>query len=126
MGEEDIMEGGVRFFGVDPKDVSTVKDIVINYDGVDYEGNTIKYPEGDRANGTWRLQIKGRSEDGSKITEALGSGYLVNKILAFTKIDEGYYFMTVFEADDMEEFQEVSKIVAYNGSSRNAKLLGLL
>ena len=34
--------------------------------------------------------------------------------------------MTVFEADDMEEFQEVSKIVAYNGSSRNAKLLGLL
>lgn len=126
MGEDDIMEGGVRFFGVDPSSVSTEKDIVINYDGVDYEGNTIKYPDGERANGTWRLQIKGRSEDGTKITDALGSGYLVNKILTFTKIDDGYYFMTVFDAEDMEEFQEVSKVVAYNGSSKNAKRLGLL
>lgn len=126
MGSEDLMEGGVRFFGVDPSDISTEKDIVINYDGVDYKGNTIKYPEGERANGTWRLQIKGQSEDGIRITEALGSEYLVNKIVTFTKIDDGYYFMAVFDAADMEEFQEVSKIVAYNGSSRNARLLGLL
>lgn len=126
MGEDDLMEGGVRFFGIDPSNVSTEKDIVINYGGVDYEGNTIKYPEGECANGTWRLQIKGRSENGTRITEALGSEYLVNKIITFTKIDDGYYFMAVFNAGDMEEFQEVSKIVAYNGSSRNARLLGLL
>lgn len=126
LGESDLMEGGVRFFGVDPSDVSAVKDIVINYDGIDYVGNTIKYPEGDRANGTWRLQIKGRAEDGTRITEALGPEYLVNKIITFTKVDDGYYFMAVFDADDMEEFEEVSKIVAHNGLSRNSRLLGLL
>lgn len=126
MGESDLMEGGVRFFGVDPSDISTVKDIVINYDGIDYDGNTIKYPEGDRANGTWRLQIKGRAEDSARITEALGPEYLVNKVITFTRIDDGYYFMAVFDADDMKEFQEVSKVVAYNGSSRNSRLLGLL
>ncbi len=126
LGESDLMEGGVRFFGVDPSDISAVEDIVINYDGIDYVGNTIKYPEGDRANGTWRLQIKGRAEDGARITEALGSEYLVNKIITFTKVDDGYYFMAVFDADDMEEFEEVSKIVAHNGLSRNSRLLGLL
>lgn len=123
MGEDDSMEGGVRFFGIDPNDISIIKDIVINYDGIDYRGNTIKFTAG---NGSWRLQIKGRAEDGIRITEALGFEYLVNRIITFTKIDDGYYFMAVFDADDMEEFQEVSKIVAYNGLSKNSKLLGLL
>ena len=30
LGESDLMEGGVRFFGVDPSDISALKDIVIN------------------------------------------------------------------------------------------------
>lgn len=123
MGEDDLMEGGVRFFDIDPRDISTVKDIVINYDGIDYSDNEVKFTAG---NGSWRLLFKGQSEDGTKFTEALGSEYLVNKIVTFTKIDDGYYFMAVFDADDMDEFQEVSKIVAYNGASKNARLLGML
>lgn len=123
MGEDDLMEGGVRFFDIDPKDISTVKDIVINYDGIDYSDNEVKFTAG---NGSWRLLFKGQSEDGTKFTEALGSEYLVNKIVTFTKIDDGYYFMAVFDADDMDEFQEVSKIVAYNGAGKNARLLGML
>lgn len=123
MGENDLMEGGVRFFDIDPSNISTVKNIVINYDGIDYSDNEVKFTAG---NGSWRLLFKGQSEDGTKFTEALGSEYLVNKIVTFTKIDDGYYFMAVFDADDMDEFQEVSKIVAHNGANRSARLLGLL
>ena len=108
------MKGGVQFFGVDPADISDV-DITINYNGVDYEGNTIKYPVGDRANGTWRLQIKGESSEGKNIKEAFEKDYLVNKVLVFTKID----------ASDLPEFIEVSKVVAYNGGSKRSRLLGL-
>lgn len=118
------MKGGVQFFGVDPADISDV-DITINYNGVDYEGNTIKYPVGDRANGTWRLQIKGESSEGKNIKEAFEKDYLVNKVLVFTKIDEGYFFMSIFDASDLPEFIEVSKVVAYNGGSKRSRLLGL-
>ena len=123
-GSVTEMKGGVQFFGVDPADISDV-DITINYNGVDYEGNTIKYPVGDRANGTWRLQIKGESSEGKNIKEAFEKDYLVNKVLVFTKIDEGYFFMSIFDASDLPEFIEVSKVVAYNGGSKRSRLLGL-
>lgn len=123
-GSSTEMKGGVQFFGVDPADTSDV-DITINYNGVDYKGNTIKYPVGDKANGTWRLQIKGESSEGKNIKEAFEKDYLVNKVLVFTKIDEGYFFMSIFDASDLPEFIEVSKVVAYNGGNKRSRLLGL-
>ena len=124
-GSSTEMKGGVQFFGVDPADTDSVIDITINYDGVDYNGNTIKYPAGDKANGTWRLQIKGESFDGKNIKEAFEKDYLVNKILVFTKIDEGYFFMSIFDDSDLSEFADVSKVVAYNGGNKGSRLLGL-
>lgn len=123
-GSSTEMKGGVQFFGVDPADTSDV-DITINYNGVDYKGNTIKYPVGDKANGTWRLQIKGESSEGKNIKEAFEKDYLVNKVLVFTKIDEDYFFMSIFDASDLPEFIEVSKVVAYNGGNKRSRLLGL-
>lgn len=119
------MKGGVQFFGIDPANTSSSIDITINYDGVDYKGNTIKYPTGDKANGTWRLQIKGESSDGENILDSFERDYLVNKILVFTKIDEKYFFMSIFDASDLNDFIDVSKVVAYNGSNRRSRLLGL-
>lgn len=124
-GSSTEMKGGVQFFGIDPADTSSSIDITINYDGVDYKGNTIKYPTGDKANGTWRLQIKGESSDGENILDSFERDYLVNKILVFTKIDERYFFMSIFDASDLNDFIDVSKVVAYNGSNRRSRLLGL-
>lgn len=124
-GSSTEMKGGVQFFGIDPANTSSSIDITINYDGIDYKGNTIKYPTGDKANGTWRLQIKGESSDGENILDSFERDYLVNKILVFTKIDERYFFMSIFDASDLNDFIDVSKVVAYNGGNRRSRLLGL-
>lgn len=124
-GSNTEMKGGVQFFGINPAETNSTIDITINYNGIDYRGNTIKYPVGEKANGTWRLQIKGESSDGENIKEALEKNYLVNKILVFTKIDEGYFFMSIFDDSDLDEFVEVSKVVAYNGGNKRSRLLGL-
>lgn len=126
--EEGVMGGGVLFFGIDPADEDATRDIVINYEGVDYEGNTIKYPVGEKANGTWRLQIKGVSPDGEKITQALGEDALVGKILVFTKVRDDYYYLSVFDGGDQElgEFVEASRIVAHNGGNARSRLMGIL
>lgn len=124
-GSKTEMKGGIQFFGVDPAETKSEIDITINYNGVDYKGNTIKYPIGAKANGTWRLQIKGESSEGKNIKDAFEKDYLVNKILVFTKIDEGYFFMSVFDDADLSEFIEVSEVVAYNGTNRKSRLFGL-
>lgn len=124
-GSNTEMKGGVQFFGIDPASTNSAIDITINYNGVDYAGNTIKYPAGEKANGTWRLQIKGEASTGENILDSFERDYLVNKILVFTKIDERYFFMSIFDASDLNDFIDVSKVVAYNGSNRRSRLLGL-
>lgn len=125
-GQEDVMGGGTEFFGVDPANEDITKDITINYDGVDYSGNTIKYPTGDKANGTWRLQIKGVSPSGVKITQALGKDELVEKVLAFTRISDDYFYLSIFAGDDLSQFQDTSRIVAHNGTTTRSRFMGLL
>lgn len=119
------MRGGVCFFDIDPDKVDAELDLTINFNGVDYFGNTIKYPKGNKANGTWRLQIKGVSKNGTKITESVQNDYFTHKILAFTKIDTSYYYLSVFDESDLGPFIEASKIVAYNGKRIGSKMFGL-
>jgi HKD family nuclease len=130
LGDPRFMRGGVEFFGLNPSATDQTKDISLNFEGIDYIGNTILFPIGDNANGTWRLQIKGTSSSGFKITEAFRArgtvDYLVKKIITFTKIQADYYFMSVFADSDIESFKAASRILARNGSTRNAKQLGLL
>src|SRR3546814_6030099 len=80
-------------------DVCSSDLVTLNFDGVDYVGNTILFPTGNHANGTWRLQIKGVSPSQVKITDAFRAKgedfYLVKKIITFTEIDPGYFFMSV-------------------------------
>ena len=129
LGESGFMRGGVEFFGVNPSSTNVRKDITINFEGVDYTNNTILFPAGDSANGTWRLQIKGLSSSQVKITDALRAKgeehYLVQKIVTFTKVKDDYYFMSVFPESEIENFEEASSILARNGSTKSAKRLGL-
>ena len=125
-----FMRGGVEFFGLNPSDTDETKDLSINFEGVDYTGNKILFPGGEKANGTWRLQIKGVSSSGEKITQAFmakSDGYYMQyKIVTFTKIQDDYYFISVFPESELENFKTASRILARNGSTRSAKLLGLL
>lgn len=130
IGEPGFMRGGVEFFGINPTDTGDRKDITLNFEGVDYTQNTILFPEGDNANGTWRLQIKGVSSSEEKITDAFrskGEGhYLVEKVVTFSKVEDDYYSISVYPESELENFVEASRILARNGSTRNAKRLGLL
>lgn len=130
LGDARFMRGAVQFFGVNPADTSQTKDIILNFEGVDYVGNTILYPEGNKANGTWRLQIKGADATGRKITEAFrekdGGAYLVQKLVAFTKIELNYYAMSVFPTSDLPQFEDASLILAHNGRAKSARRLGIL
>lgn len=130
LGDNKYMRGGVEFFGLNPENTDESKDITLNFEGVDYTGNTILFPVGNNANGTWRLQIKGISPSEVKITDALRAKgedhFLVEKIITFTKITSDYYFMSVFPETELENFKVVSGILARNGSSKAAKLLGVL
>lgn len=130
LGEPGFMRGGVEFFGINPTATDRSKDITLNFEGVDYTGNTILFPTGESANGTWRLQIKGVSSSDVRITDAFRSKgeiyYLVEKVVTFTKVNDDYYSMSVFPESELENFEAASRILARNGSTRNAKRLGLL
>lgn len=142
LGEVRFMHGGVKFFGLNPTDTAKSKNITLNFEGVDYIGNTILFPVGESANGTWRLQIKGESSSGVKITEAFkdlnaadgersdAEGnlllYLQFKVVTFTKVHDNYYFMSVFPESELENFKAASAILARNGATTSAKQLGLL
>lgn len=130
LGEAKFMGGGVEFFGLNPTATDQTKNITLNFEGKDYADNTILFPEGDKANGTWRLQIKGVDPSNRKITEAFraesDTPYLVKKVVTFTKVQGDYYYMSVFPESELESFKEASNILARNGSSRNARFLGLL
>lgn len=125
--DKKYIRGAVEFFELNPNDESIRKDITLNFDGVDYTGNTILYPEGDAANGTWRIQIKGISASGEEITEAFRKYkqyYLTHKILVFSKISSNYYSLSVFPETLLESFKKASFILARNGNSSSAKQLG--
>lgn len=130
LGEERVMRGGVEFFGLDPSATEQSKDIVINFDGVDYYGNRILYPTGAKANGSWRLQVKGVSSEGRKITDAFKAKgeqyYLVEKVVTFTKIQANYYFLSVIPESELGNLRAASRILARNGSTSSAKQFGLL
>lgn len=78
-----IILGGVAFFDVDPEDTETEKTITVNYNGIDYEECVIKFPTGDRSNGSWRLQLKGKSLARQKIHTVGGTEWLRFKIVVF-------------------------------------------
>ena len=132
MNDKRYIRGAVEFFGLDPMDESAKKDITLNFHGVDYVGNTILYPEGEKANGTWRIQIKGVDENNKEITMEFKNlsrndePFLVNKILAFSRVNDSYYYLSVYEKSQLAEFVAASSIVARNGQTITAKQMGLI
>ena len=128
--DSKFMLGTVYFFGVDPSNASHKRKVItLEFDGIDYFGNEILFPEGNKANGTWRLQIKGVSDNNIKITDAFREKeeeHLVEKIITFTKISEDYYSLSVYSESEIAEFKSASLVLGRNGASIVAKQFGLL
>lgn len=124
--DPEFMLGGIAFFDVDPERTDVEKSITVNYNGIDYVDCTIKFPTGERSNGSWRIQLKGQSEAGIKIHRVGGTEWLRHKILVFEKIRTDYYSLSVLEEDQLDNLTGQSIVVATNGSSPTSKKYGLL
>ena len=123
---DNYILGGVAFFDMDPENTDVEKSITVNYNGVDYEDCVIKFPVGDASNGSWRIQLKGRSASGAKLHTIEGIEWLRFKIVVFEKIRTDYYVFSVLEEDQLETLKQQSQVVATNGSATNSKMYGLL
>lgn len=130
IGEAGFMKGSVAFFGVDPNNAKSSKDITLVFEGIEYTGNSLLFPVGSNANGTWRLQIKGINPIGQKITDAFrGKGqdhYLVQKIAVFENLGNDRYTLSVRDVSDLTRLQSISTILAFNGASKTAKRIGFI
>ncbi len=123
------MFGGVKFFEIDPEDTTREKNITINYLGKDYFPSTIKYPTGAKANGSWRVQLKGSPSDGTDELSKFGSrGDFVHKILVFEKINPDYYVLSLLDESELSRIKDLSRVWAHNGGKSNSssKAYGML
>lgn len=119
--------GSVVFFDVDPTNTAIEKDITINYKATDYFGCTIKmHQTGENPNGSWRIQLKGESVTGDKLTTAEEGHWFVHKIIVLEKIRSDYYVMSVLSEEELDNLKSESIFVARNGRSPASKQYGLL
>ena len=95
--------GSIDFFGIDKTNHNLKKDIDLVYNGKIYKNNTILYGIG---NSNWRLQIKGETVGGLKMTDIsspkLGEyGGFQRKILIFekTNTEDKYKFYIIDESE---------------------------
>lgn len=118
------MYGGIKFFDIDPEDVSREKDIAINYLGKDYCYSTIKFAPN---NGSWRIQLKGIPDDNSEELSKYGNrGDFISKILVFEKINTSYYVLSLLDESKLDRIKELSRVWARNGSGSSSKAYGML
>lgn len=125
--KNNVVLGSVVFFDVDPSNTAEEKDITINYNAKDYAGCTIKmHQTGANPNGSWRIQLKGETASGEKLTTAEGGEWFVHKVIVLEKIRTDYYVMSVLSETEIESFITESIFVARNGRTQTSKRYGLL
>lgn len=125
--QKSTVLGSVVFFDIDPTNVTIEKNVTINYNATDYERCTIKlHQNGKRPNGSWRIQLKGETASGKKLTTAEDGEWFVHKIIILEKIRSDYYVMSVLPESELDNLKAESIFVAKNGSSPASKQYGLL
>jgi hypothetical protein len=120
--------GGVLFFGVDPSNTACKKDITINYNTRDYYPASILYPQGDNANGTWRIQLKGTDveDPNRKALSEFGRECFVDKILIFEKINNDYFTLSTADDHALDILKNSSKFWSVNGNNKSNKAYGFI
>ncbi len=106
--------GTLQLFGVKPTSM-TGRTITLRYNAVDYSGNTIKFPmtQQGNTNGTWRLQMNGKSSTGQKLT-AISAQWFQHSILIFQPLGPNHYEVTRVDATLIQQV-----INASSSSDRN-------
>jgi hypothetical protein len=118
------MYGGVKFFEIDPEDITREKNITINYLGKDFFPSTIKFAPN---NGSWRIQLKGEPADGTDELSKYGHrGDFVHKILIFEKITPDYYVLSLLDDMRLDDIKALSRVWARNGRGTASKAYGML
>lgn len=124
---DHIVLGSVVFFDIDPTNTSCEKNITINYNAKDYAGCTIKmHNTGANPNGSWRIQLKGETTSGEKLTTAEGGDWFVHKVIVLEKIRTDYYTMSVLPESELNALTAESIFTARNGNTPASKQYGLL
>lgn len=125
--KDNVILGSVAFFDVDPSNTTDEKDVAINYNAKDYIGCTIKiHQTGANPNGSWRIQLKGETTSGEKLTTAEGVEWFMHKVIVLEKIRTDYYVMSVLPESEIETLKSESIFVARNGRTPTSKRYGLL
>lgn len=111
--------GSVDFFGIDKTNHEIKKDINLVYNGKIYKNNTILYGHG---NSNWRLQIKGETAGGLKMTDIsspkLGEyGGFQRKILIFEKTSvANKYNLYILDESELDNMISQSSVWARGGN----------
>lgn len=125
--KDNTVLGSVVFFDVDPSNTAVEKEVTINYNAKDYSGCTIKmHQSGANPNGSWRIQLKGETTSGDKLTTAEDGEWFVHKIIVLEKIKTDYYVMSVLPESELDSLKSQSIFVARNGRTPTSKQYGLL
>lgn len=125
--KDSLVLGSVVFFDVDPSNITEEKDVTINYNAKDYVGCTIKmHQTGANPNGSWRIQLKGETASGEKLSTAEEGKWFVHKVIVMEKIRTDYYVMSVLSESEIESLKTESIFVAHNGRTPTSKRYGLL
>lgn len=129
--KKGCMIGTVGFFGLDPYDYSEEKHFTINYRGVDFHGNKIKFHQGTkRPNQTWRLQLQGKSDRNQTLAAAIAPNgdraYLKHKIALFKRIDDNYYSMSVVPENQIETLKRKSALWGKSGPNGTGREIGII
>lgn len=129
----EVIRGSLDFFDINVNDRDRETNIIIVHGGKNYSGNTIKFPKGERANMTWRLQLKGITTDGETLTNISRPilnnefpGGFVNKLLLFKRISNGVFDMAILSTDLIDNLKEKSEVWGTNGNSNGSKAYGFI
>lgn len=125
-GRQDgiIKQGSVEFFGVDKDNYTVEKDITIEYNGIKYLDNTIKYAP---RNSNWRIQLKGVSESGDKFTDILRAAGSQNRVFVFEHTDSpDTYKFHILDADEANLLKDLSVMWAKGGKSGRGRQYGII
>ena len=81
---------------------------------------------GANPNGSWRIQLKGETASGEKLTNAEDGEWFVHKVIVLEKIRTDYYVMSVLPESELDNLKVESIFIAKNGRSPISKQYGLL
>lgn len=110
--------GSIEFFGIDKDNPEENLNIDIMYNNQIYRGNYIFFAQ---RNSNWRIQLKGISDNSSKLTDISRpqfghQGGFQNKILIFEKTGtENLYILHIAEQEELEKLKEASADWTYGG-----------